>query len=151
MREIGEQLGHELPEEEDEGEELERSVVLTTGGRIAHGMEGLKRLEELHGHKLGAVFSGGDKGNLEFVKKKAEELGLSDRVRFAGFVPEDQMPYLYRQSVALVMPTYFGPTNLPLGRIEFDVRQGRAVLWASIRSASSVRGPPPKTSASRIT
>jgi glycosyltransferase involved in cell wall biosynthesis len=23
------------------------------------------------------------------------------------------MPYLYRQSLALVMPSYFGPTNLP--------------------------------------
>lgn len=79
----------------------------------AYLLEGLKRLEELHGHKLGAVFSGGDTGNLAFVKKKAEELGLSERVRFAGFVPDEQMPYFYRQSVALVMPTYFGPTNLP--------------------------------------
>ncbi len=23
------------------------------------------------------------------------------------------MPYLYKQSIALVMPTYFGPTNIP--------------------------------------
>lgn len=76
-------------------------------------LEGLQRLEQLHGHRLGAVFSGGDKGNLAFVKAKAEKLGLADRVRFAGFVPDGQMPYFYRQSVALVMPTYFGPTNLP--------------------------------------
>ncbi len=38
---------------------------------------------------------------------------MIERFRFAGFVPNDEMPYLYRQSVALVMPSYFGPTNLP--------------------------------------
>jgi glycosyltransferase involved in cell wall biosynthesis len=28
-------------------------------------------------------------------------------------VPNEEIPYLYKQSLALVMPTYFGPTNLP--------------------------------------
>jgi hypothetical protein len=35
-------------------------------------------------------------------------------------------------SFQLSLTNIIGPTNLPLGRIEFDVRQGRAVLWASI-------------------
>ena len=26
---------------------------------------------------------------------------------------DKEVPYFYRQSVALVMPTYFGPTNIP--------------------------------------
>ena len=38
---------------------------------------------------------------------------LIDRIVFAGFVSDSDIPYLYRQSLALVMPTYFGSTNMP--------------------------------------
>jgi len=79
----------------------------------AYLLEGLRVLEDKHGVKVGAIFSGGDKGNLHHVKDVVQRLGLSDRVRFAGFVPNEEIPLLYRQSLALVMPTYFGPTNLP--------------------------------------
>jgi excinuclease ABC subunit A len=37
-------LGHPAPSIDDEGDELERTVVATLGGRIASGMEGIKRL-----------------------------------------------------------------------------------------------------------
>ncbi len=76
-------------------------------------LQGLRSLEDEYGHRVGAIFSGGDAGNLAYVKKTAEALELSDRVRFAGFVPNEEVPRLYRQALALVMPTYFGPTNLP--------------------------------------
>ena len=76
-------------------------------------LEGLRALDDLYSLKVGAVFSGVDKGNLQFVQTRTFELGLDDRVRFVGFVPNEEIPYFYRQSLALVMPTYFGPTNLP--------------------------------------
>ena len=76
-------------------------------------LEGLRVLEDRYGIKVGAIFSGGDQGNLHYVKYRTHELGLEDRVRFAGFVANDEVPHLYCQSIALVMPTYFGPTNLP--------------------------------------
>jgi len=76
-------------------------------------LEGLKILEQDFGLKVGAIFSGGDKGNLSYVKSYVRNLNLEDRIRFAGFVTNDEIPELYRQSIALVMPTYFGPTNLP--------------------------------------
>jgi excinuclease ABC subunit A len=41
---VAEQLGHRAPSIDDEGDELERTVVATLGGRIAAGMEGVKRL-----------------------------------------------------------------------------------------------------------
>src|SRR3984957_15391534 len=41
---IAKQLGHPLPSIDDEGDELERTVVTTIGGRIASGMGGVKRL-----------------------------------------------------------------------------------------------------------
>lgn len=76
-------------------------------------LEGLKRLDEKFNLRIGAIFSGGDFGNLLYVRKYVAKLGLNDRVRFAGFVSDSEVPELYRQSLALVMPTYFGPTNLP--------------------------------------
>jgi glycosyltransferase involved in cell wall biosynthesis len=43
----------------------------------------------------------------------AKKFNIESQVRFAGFVPNEEMVYLYSQSLALVMPTYFGPTNMP--------------------------------------
>ena len=76
-------------------------------------LEGLKDLEVNFGLKVGAIFCGEDKGNLSHIKDCAYKLKLLERIRFIGFVPNSEMPYLYKQSIALVMPTYFGPTNLP--------------------------------------
>ena len=76
-------------------------------------LEGLKILEERYGLHVGAIFSGNDYGNLAYIKNYAETLGLSARIRFPGFVSNEEMIELYRQSIGLVMPTYFGPTNLP--------------------------------------
>lgn len=77
-------------------------------------LEALHALEARHGIRLSAVFSGGDIGGAQaFVAERARALGLADRVKFIGFVPGRLLPYLYRQSLALVMPTYFGPTNIP--------------------------------------
>lgn len=79
----------------------------------AYLLHGLKLLESIYGVKVGAIFAGADKGNLSYIKRLVISLGLSERVRTTGFVPDDEIPHLYVQSLALVMPTYFGPTNLP--------------------------------------
>ena len=47
------------------------------------------------------------------MREAANLLEVSDRVRFTGFVGDAEIAELYRASLALVMPTYFGPTNLP--------------------------------------
>ncbi len=76
-------------------------------------LEGLKLLKEKYKIILSAVFSGSDKGNLHFVLKKAKELGIGNQINCIGFVDDRELPYLYAQALALVMPTYFGPTNIP--------------------------------------
>lgn len=77
-------------------------------------LRGLKILQERYGIVLGAVFTGGNVGdNRAYVEATARELGLEGRVRFAGHVPSGEIGLLYKQAIALVMPTYFGPTNLP--------------------------------------
>jgi glycosyltransferase involved in cell wall biosynthesis len=62
---------------------------------------------------LNAVFTGADKGNVQTVLGQARKLGVADRVFYLGFVPAEDMASLYRNAVALVMPTYCGPTNIP--------------------------------------
>jgi len=76
-------------------------------------LKGLKNLDEKYKLKVGVIFSGADKGNLDYIKEHVNKLDLSDRVRFAGFVSNNEISSLYSQSLALVMPTFFGPTNLP--------------------------------------
>lgn len=76
-------------------------------------LHGLHILEERYDIKLSAIFSGSDKGNRNHIENVADLLGLREQIVFSGFVPNNEIPYLYRQSMALVMPTYFGPTNLP--------------------------------------
>jgi glycosyltransferase involved in cell wall biosynthesis len=43
----------------------------------------------------------------------AHRLGLSDQVHHLGRVPDEVMSGLYAEALALVMPTFFGPTNIP--------------------------------------
>ncbi len=65
------------------------------------------------GVKLTAVFSGSDKGNLKHVLKYSESQGVAAQVKYIGFAPNEEMYSLYKQSLAMVMPSYFGPTNIP--------------------------------------
>ena len=76
-------------------------------------LEGLRALEKRYSIEIGAIFAGGDRGNRAYVESYVRKLGLESRVRFTGFVSNEEIVELYRQSLALVMPSYFGPTNLP--------------------------------------
>lgn len=59
------------------------------------------------------VFAGGEKGNRSHVERAVAAAGLRDQVRFLGFVPAQDMRALYEGCAGVVMPTYFGPTNIP--------------------------------------
>jgi glycosyltransferase involved in cell wall biosynthesis len=76
-------------------------------------LDALRILKDEYDIKISAIFSGTDKGNLAYIKNKTQEFGLSRQVIFSGFVPAEEIGSLYRQALALVMPTYFGPTNIP--------------------------------------
>ncbi len=74
---------------------------------------------ERRGEEVDVVFVGSKLGEIrernhaELVARVGE-LGLERRVHFHGYVPADDMPALYAEAVALVMPTFFGPTNIPV-------------------------------------
>ena len=62
---------------------------------------------------LQLVFVGSRKNGYEATQRLVHDLGLSNRVHFLGYVPNEDMPELYRRAHALIMPTFFGPTNIP--------------------------------------
>ncbi len=73
----------------------------------------LKFLKQKFGKIIDAVFTGSDKGNLEFIKHQTAQLEIEDQVHFLGFVTREQLVDLYKHAEMLVFPTYFGPDNLP--------------------------------------
>ena len=62
---------------------------------------------------ISAVFCGSDKGYLKNLKEYSKKKNLSDKIKFLDFVKDEELPYLYINSLALVMPTLIGPTNIP--------------------------------------
>jgi glycosyltransferase involved in cell wall biosynthesis len=78
---------------------------------------GLLRRE--HGLDLPLVLVGSNAGPLrrrtfEEVMAVAREEGIEDCLHYLGLVPDDAMARLYGGADALVMPTFFGPTNIPI-------------------------------------
>lgn len=64
-------------------------------------------------HNLSAVFCGSDKGYLNVIKRYVSRLDLEKEIIFLDYVSEKDLPLLYIKSLALVMPTFSGPTNIP--------------------------------------
>ncbi len=60
------------------------------------------------------VLTGSDKGNKNYIIDIAGKLGLKENVIFTGFIENETMVALYSNAAALVMPSFLGPTNMPL-------------------------------------
>lgn len=73
----------------------------------------LSLLKAEHGLEINLVLAGSKKNGYETAVTLAEKLGLSKNVFFLGYVPNETVVWLYRRARALVMPTFFGPTNIP--------------------------------------
>ncbi|WP_066355835.1 glycosyltransferase [Aliarcobacter skirrowii] len=76
-------------------------------------LKALKILKENFNIEIFALFSGTDYGNLSYILEQAKFMGIDKQIKYLGFVDDNEIPNLYKQSLALVMPTYFGPTNIP--------------------------------------
>ncbi|HEY0339641.1 MAG TPA: excinuclease ABC subunit A, partial [Steroidobacteraceae bacterium] len=95
---VAQRLGHELPPEEVEADELEHTAVVTLGGEIAAGMEGIARLVRVDQKPIGRT----PRSNL------ATYTGLFDHIR-----------KLFAQTATARARHY------DAGRFSFNVAQGR--------------------------
>jgi glycosyltransferase involved in cell wall biosynthesis len=59
------------------------------------------------------VLCGSDRGARDEIDALIARHDLADQVSIIGFVDSSELAALYRGALALVMPSYFGPTNLP--------------------------------------
>jgi glycosyltransferase involved in cell wall biosynthesis len=82
-------------------------------------LQALALIERDRGAAVSVVFSGSRTSEIRKrthreLLQLAVELGVAARVHDLGYVPEHDVGPLYRGAVALVMPTFFGPTNIPV-------------------------------------
>ena len=47
------------------------------------------------------------------IRQYITQNGLADNITIMGFVSNGNITYLYKHAAGLVMPSYFGPTNIP--------------------------------------
>jgi glycosyltransferase involved in cell wall biosynthesis len=78
--------------------------------RLLEAMATLKaQCPDLH-----CVFCGSTRySGYTLFTRKVTELGLDDAVTVLGYVSETELAWLYRNARCLLMPTFFGPTNIP--------------------------------------
>jgi glycosyltransferase involved in cell wall biosynthesis len=73
----------------------------------------LKLLRDERQLKIRCVLSGIDNGNLGYVLREAERLGVRDQIEYLGNVPVGKLAQLYRDAMALVYCSAVGPDNFP--------------------------------------
>ena len=59
------------------------------------------------------VFVGNKKNGYESVIRSINKYKLSDSIKILNYVPNEHMPALYKSARAMIMPTFYGPTNIP--------------------------------------
>lgn len=59
------------------------------------------------------VFSGGRKNNYADCMRLIDRLGLAGHITVTDYIPDDDMAVMYHCAHALLMPTFYGPTNIP--------------------------------------
>jgi glycosyltransferase involved in cell wall biosynthesis len=70
------------------------------------------------GVEVSVVFCGYSEGGVretaERIKYLSDRFHVSSNVRMLGYVAQEHMCGFYREATGLVMPTFFGPTNIPI-------------------------------------
>jgi glycosyltransferase involved in cell wall biosynthesis len=96
-------------------------------------IEALYYIKTHHRLIIPAVFVGSNPvayGMFENILELIKRYGIEDQTMFPGYIPNEDMGCLYQLADALVMPTYFGPTNLPYLEAFFT---GCPVIGSNIR------------------
>ena len=59
------------------------------------------------------VFTGAKKYEYKRLLSLVSRYCLEESVKFMSHIPKDSMGYVYSRAKGLIMPTFFGPTNIP--------------------------------------
>ncbi len=99
--------------------QLPESFIFLPGQTWVHKnhiavVQALKLLKETRGLKIPFVCSGQMNESFPKLQDSIQKLGMSDQVKFVGFVTELELESLYRLARALVFPTKFEGWGLPI-------------------------------------
>jgi excinuclease ABC subunit A len=118
---VAEHLGHDIPAQEEEGEELERAAVIPASGRIVSGMKGIKRLVRVDQKPIGrtprsnlATYTGlFDHVRKLFAATKQARVRRYDAGRFSFNVAEGRCPHCEGEGFVMVellfLPSVYAP------------------------------------------
>jgi glycosyltransferase involved in cell wall biosynthesis len=73
----------------------------------------LSLIRDRWGVAVRCVFSGINNGNLDYIMRTAEALGVREQIEYLGNVSVNQLADLYRNAEALVYCSAVGPDNFP--------------------------------------
>lgn len=59
------------------------------------------------------ILIGSEKNNMKKIQKYIAETNLEEHITIRGFVSDENIVYLYKHAIGMIMPSYFGPTNIP--------------------------------------
>ena len=79
-------------------------------------IEAIGFLKKKHGIEIPIVFVGKAYSQwqvLAMCKALAKKHSIESQVYFLNYVSDKELAALYMKAVGLIMPTYFGPTNIP--------------------------------------
>jgi glycosyltransferase involved in cell wall biosynthesis len=81
-------------------------------------VEAMALLKQQHDIKVHILFSGYHSGAIreatfKEVTETAAKLQVHDQISYFGYVPDEDIAALYAEARALIMPTFFGATNIP--------------------------------------
>jgi len=77
-------------------------------------LRALRYIKDKYNLEIPLILVGSKKNNFENVMNEIQNLGLSQQVKYLGYVPDEDMPYLYKLATALVMPTLFESVSMPI-------------------------------------
>ena len=76
-------------------------------------IDAIEYLDKKKYKDFGLVFSGSDRGNLNFLREIVNKKKLSNKIIFMPFISDEEVFSVFKNSFALAMPSYLGPGTLP--------------------------------------
>jgi len=71
-------------------------------------------LRERHKIQFSAVFTGSKREAFGDIMRTVKDLRMEGKIKYLGYVSDQEIRALYKRAMALVMPTFFGPANIPI-------------------------------------
>jgi hypothetical protein len=75
--------------------------------------EAIKILRDSFNTKINLVLTGVDHGNFKHLDNSLRKKDLIDQVTYLGFLESSKIEKIYQNAYCIILPTYFGPTNIP--------------------------------------